>query len=157
MRTIQDYLTLAKARTGASSDRKLAMLLGIAPTTLFHIQRGRNWPSDELMIRLAMLAGIEPQIALLDLCIWRTEKGLARSTYIEIARRLGRSASALFLAGCLGATAALMSPSPARAAATFAEGTDRAQVRICDRALYIMENASIISRLANPCARSGRL
>jgi hypothetical protein len=133
MRTINDYLDTAKARTGATSDRKLAQLLGIGATTLFHLQRRRNYPSDELMTKLAMLAGIDPQVALLDLCIWRAgENSLARSTYIQIARRLGKSAAALFLAGCLGATAALMSPSPARAAANFAEGTDRAQVRICD-------------------------
>lgn len=128
MRTLQDYILAAKARNNCTSDRQLAAFLALSPTTLFNMQRGRHWPSDDLMIRIAKAAGFDEQAALLDLCIWRNQHGPARSTYLEIARRLGKSAGALFLAGSLGATALAVSAPQANAYA-LASWTISEQVR----------------------------
>jgi len=141
MRELKHYIEAAKARTSCPSDRQFAKLLGIGTTTLFHWNTGRNFPSDEMMTKIASLAGMDRDAALLDLNIWRAPEGLARSTYIDIARRLGKSAAALFLAGTLGAVAAAMSPSPAARAAEFSQRTNAAQVRMAAEPLYIMENS----------------
>ena len=103
MRDINTYLDAAKERTNSPSDRKLSLLIGLAPGALNHYRTGRAHPDDDTMTKLAALAGMDPQAALLDLNIWRSE-GLAKSAYIELARRLGRTAAAFFCAGLLGAT-----------------------------------------------------
>ena len=48
------------------------------------------------MIRLAELAGIAPETALLDLSAWRAE-GRPRAVYQSIAERLAKTAAALVL------------------------------------------------------------
>jgi hypothetical protein len=121
MRQLNDYLDAAMARQNCRSHRELARVLGIGSTTLFNMTSGRGFPSDELMARIASLAAMDREAALLDLNIWRAPEGLARSAYLEIARRLGKSAAAIFCAGFLGAAAASLAPSPARAAVVFAE------------------------------------
>lgn len=116
MRDINHYIDAARDRTGCKSDRKLALLIGLAGTTINHWRTGRSLPDDETMAKLAQLAGQEPTMALLDLNIWRSKDGLARSHYIDLARRIGRSAAAFFCVGFLGAAAAALTPPQTQAA-----------------------------------------
>lgn len=96
MLTIDDYMTRAKDRNGLSSDRQLSAALGISgPTTNFWKSR-RTWPSDEVMVRLARLAGEDEQIALLHLSSWRTT-GQTATMYLDLARKISAMAVTLFL------------------------------------------------------------
>lgn len=73
MRTVKDYISEAQKKQNIPSNNKLAYALGITPTALSAIYKSKNIPSDETMIKLAELAGIPEEEALVDLSIWRNE------------------------------------------------------------------------------------
>lgn len=105
MRTIDDYLDAARGRAGLRSDREVGRELGLKGSIVSQWRTRRVWPADETMVRLAVLAGVDPQEALLELSYWRTD-GTARSYYLELLRRLtaraaAAAAIALLLAGSL--------------------------------------------------------
>lgn len=115
MRTIDDYIDAARARAGIRSDRQLAIQLGLVQSSISQMRTKRIWPSDETMIRLAIMAGIDPAEALLELSAWRTE-GTAQTLWRELARKLGTAATvAIMVTGALTAGLVLL-PSPAAAA-----------------------------------------
>ncbi|MEX2298372.1 MAG: hypothetical protein WD715_13230 [Dongiaceae bacterium] len=101
MRTIDQYLDLAKARQGIESDRQLSAALGLSGPGVCIWRTRRAWPKDEAMIRLSTLAGIDQAEGLLDLNQWRVE-GTAQTVYREMARRLAGTAAMLLFA--LGVT-----------------------------------------------------
>jgi len=117
MRSIDDYIDTAKQRAGLTSDRKLDLALGHTGQSVSHWRTKRAWPTDEKMVKLAELAGVDPEEALLDLSVWRTE-GEARAVYERLARRISGTAAgiaAALLAGSLYVTdvKAEISPPPA--------------------------------------------
>ena len=69
---IDDFLDAAREIHDIPSDRELASRLNVAPTAVNHWRKGRAWPSDTAMIRLADLSGEEPTEALLWLNYWRS-------------------------------------------------------------------------------------
>ena len=84
MLTIDNYCDRAKAQSNIKSDRKLADALGITSPSLSQYRRKRAWPSDNTMVKLAELAGLDPKQGLLYLSTWRAE-GKALELFIEIA------------------------------------------------------------------------
>jgi transcriptional regulator with XRE-family HTH domain len=108
MPTVDDYLDRAKDAAGINSDRALSQALGVSHGSVSQIRTKRAWPSDELMIRLADLAGMDRGQALLDLNIWRSD-GVARSIY----KRLARAVAAALLVYALAFSG---QPNPAQAA-----------------------------------------
>jgi len=106
MRTINNYLDAAKARAGIKSDRQLSFVLGYSSGAPICKQRKEHeWPSPEVMLRLAGLAGIDPEIALQELNVWRSAEP-ARAVYARTLRRIARGAAALaFICPLLGANA----------------------------------------------------
>lgn len=86
-RDLPFYLEKAKENAGIPSDRKLGIALGRSDALINQMRRGRAFPSDDVMIQLATLAGIDPYIALIDLNSWRSE-GAARTAYKEILKRI---------------------------------------------------------------------
>ena len=89
------YLDAARARAGLASDRQLAGALGLSQGAVFHFRHRRAFPADDVMIRLAQLAGVEPERALLDLNIWRTEGTPAASFYRQLLMSLSTAAAIL--------------------------------------------------------------
>lgn len=70
---IENYFNLAKAKNNISSSRKLAKTLGLTQAAVFCYEQKRALPSDETMLKIADLAGVKPEDALIDVNIWRNE------------------------------------------------------------------------------------
>jgi hypothetical protein len=104
MRTISWYIEEAKAHSGAKSDRKLCELLGKSPIWIHQISTGKTWPSDEGMIQLARVAGMDPFTALLDLNMWRSH-GEAQKTYRKMLEKMTVVIMVLFFMAIPGKTA----------------------------------------------------
>ena len=118
MRDYQFYFDKAKEKQGYLYDNQIDHALGFrgAMTTL--LKQGKRHLSEESMISLARLAGIDPALALIDLGYMKT-KGEARKTYASILQKI--QAVFLICAVLLGLSAA-----PAHAATT--------------EIVYVMEN-----------------
>ena len=97
MRTLREYADLAKQRRGFSSDRSLSLALGPTADIISQYLRGRAWPSEEAMLRLAELAEIPGEEALLDLAQWRATAS-TRPTWQAIAAKLAAAAPAFLTA-----------------------------------------------------------
>ena len=69
--TIDEYMDAAKARLGIHTDTGLARALGAGHGNPSHWRHRRAHPGDDVMVRLAELAGRDPATALIHLNIWR--------------------------------------------------------------------------------------
>jgi transcriptional regulator with XRE-family HTH domain len=84
-RTLNWYLDRALSGFENRSDRRLAEKLGISSSVINAYRHKNTFPSDEKMMEIAELAGVDPTLALLDLSAWRT-KGTARLTYERLSQ-----------------------------------------------------------------------
>lgn len=98
MRTIDDYMDTARKNHGFRSDRELSRALGFRGQAASNWRTKRAWPSDDVMVRLAEMAEIPPEEALLDLCVWRTGGTEAGPIYSKIADKV-RAAAIAAIAG----------------------------------------------------------
>ena len=96
MKNLEFYLEAAKKNHEIKSDAKLASALGISTTSVLQWRYGRSFPADETMVRLAALAGISKEQALLELSYWRAD-GEAKETYAGLIKRLGVLSAATML------------------------------------------------------------
>ena len=96
MRTINDYCQAAMIRQDIKSLRELGDKLGTSQTLPSQWKTGRAWPSDSTMKKLANLAGIREDIALLELAIWRTTED-ARPIYEHILKAITKGAAAILV------------------------------------------------------------
>jgi len=96
MRDISDYMEAAKKEQGFKSDNQLNIALGFKGSTASFWRVGKSVPSDESMIELAKLAGINPLIALADLNIWRAS-GAAKTYYKEAKKTLEKATLSIAL------------------------------------------------------------
>lgn len=97
--TVDDYIDAARARSGLPSDRQLGVHLGLSSGALNQWRTRRAWPSDDHMIRLAELAGLDPLAALIDLNRWRTtavQSTRAAQLYEALSERLKAGVAVLF-------------------------------------------------------------
>lgn len=92
-----EYLDTARARSQMPSDTKLSIVLGASPTWAHMVRTGKMLPSEEAMLRLADLAGVAPDIALLDLQRIRARDPRVRSVWRNIAQRLAVAGIACLL------------------------------------------------------------
>lgn len=95
MRDIFFYINAAMQNSQCSSERKLCELLETGPNVITTYRRG-SLPTDETMVKLARIAGIDPYIALLDLNTWRST-GAAQEAYKAILKKITTAAIVLFL------------------------------------------------------------
>lgn len=72
MKNFNDYMTLAIDRQKLASNNKLAKELGITSASISVLNQGKALPSEETMIKLAELAGLPKEEALIDLNLWRS-------------------------------------------------------------------------------------
>lgn len=87
MKTVDYYLTAAKARAGLRADAELARALGLQRVAVSQWRHAKAWPSDDSMVQLAQLAGEDAGEALLHLHVWRSQ-GAARGVYATLLQRL---------------------------------------------------------------------
>lgn len=88
MMTITEYLDAARARRFLEADVHLSLVLGQSSAWASQVRRGLTFPSEDAMVRLAELAGISPDIALLDLARERAKNPAVRSTWANILQRI---------------------------------------------------------------------
>lgn len=104
-RNLDWYIETAKIRSGASSDRKICEMLGMAENAVHAWKKKRVLPSDETMMKLAAIAGVDPWTALLDLNMWRSQ-GAAQDVYRSILEKIKASIVIMALLGALSASPA---------------------------------------------------
>lgn len=73
MKNFTSYTEKAKNELNLPSDYALAKLLGIKQPSLINMKQGKSRPSEETMLKLAILAKVDAKEALIDLAIWRAE------------------------------------------------------------------------------------
>lgn len=72
MRTFRDYVSEAQKKNGLHSNNELAKMLNITSGGLSSLYRGKSLPTDETIAKLAELAGIPIEEALIDAALWRS-------------------------------------------------------------------------------------
>ncbi|GEM_PF-2519411 len=87
MRDIDFYLDKAKENAGIKYDAGLASLLGISRSYITHFRKGIDTPAPALMLHIADVAGIDRDLALMDLNIWNSQ-GDVQKAYICLAKRI---------------------------------------------------------------------
>lgn len=97
MESVSDYIDAAKASLNYTADWKLTIDLGVSPTMVHQWKVGKCWPSEQAMIRLAELAGLDPTRALLDLNLWRARDPKVSKIYSSLIQRLGAACVAFAL------------------------------------------------------------
>lgn len=73
MKNFNDYMQKAIARQQLTSNNKLAQELGITSASISVLNQGKALPSEQTMIKLAELAGLPKEEALIDLNLWRSK------------------------------------------------------------------------------------
>lgn len=90
MRDINYYLDKAKTVQGFKSDLQLNRELGFKGSMISFVRTGKSHLSDEKMIKLANLAKLDAEAALIDLNIWRTPPE-AQKAYASILQKLEKA------------------------------------------------------------------
>jgi hypothetical protein len=80
------YLDEARTAIGAPSDRQLALALRVDTASLSAYRTKRAWPSPEVMVRLAELAKVSPEVALAQLASWRYPDVPTYTNIVELVR-----------------------------------------------------------------------
>lgn len=89
MKDLDDYLDAAKTAQRIKSDSDLIKALGLkGRSTASWWRTRRAWPSDDIMVRLAQMAGYDPSEALLALNTWRAKSPEAQALYRQIAAKI---------------------------------------------------------------------
>ena len=94
MKSLNNYINDAKQAKNIKSDRLLCQALNLSNNAITSYRTQRAWPTDETMVRLAELGGNDPELALIDLNIWRTPAP-AQKLYLKMFEKL---TAAVFIA-----------------------------------------------------------
>jgi len=86
--TIDTIMDIAKARNGYKSDLALARALGFKGNGVNYWRSKKTWPSEESMVLLCELAGIDPAEGLIQLAIWRNMNSPVASIYQKVLKTL---------------------------------------------------------------------
>ena len=73
MKTFNEYAEKAIKRYGLTGYNNLARELNMNKATISYFRSGKALPSEETMIKLAELAGMPKEEALIDLNLWRSK------------------------------------------------------------------------------------
>jgi hypothetical protein len=103
----------AKRRANIDSDTRLGLAIGQSHSWVYQVRSGKALPSDDAMVRLADLAGINPDIALLELQRIRARDPRIKSLWANILLRV---------AVCL--LLGMLSPVSSARAAQFTQGAN---------------------------------
>ena len=87
---VQEYIDEAISRQKVKSLAALGRLLGVNRASVNFMYRDKMLPSEETMIRLAELAGLPKEEALIDLNIWRAKNNPElQKLWIRLSKMIG--------------------------------------------------------------------
>lgn len=109
MKNIENYIERAKQNSSITSNNNLSLELGLSKGALSQFTTGRSFPKEETMVKLADLAGVDRETALLELAIWKTT-GAAQKTFSNILQKISHAALVICALGAFG-----LNSSPAHA------------------------------------------
>ena len=76
---LTDYIDRARAVSGLVSDRQLSIALEVSQPTISIYRRGLSIPTPAKMVKLAKLAGVSPEVALLHRAAWQADDQVSRA------------------------------------------------------------------------------
>lgn len=108
MKNFKEYTERAINRYGLRGQNALAREIGIAGATLSQFSSGKALPSEATMIKLAELAGLPKEEALIDLNLWRSkDKPEVQKIWQRLSKMIGCVLAILFAPfNCLAASGA---------------------------------------------------
>jgi transcriptional regulator with XRE-family HTH domain len=83
-----ELLDVAKERNGITSDYRLAKVLDVPQATISNYRCGRSRPDLPTTLRLAELAGTDPDQAWVAICVERAVSKNDRETWARIGQKL---------------------------------------------------------------------
>lgn len=90
MRQLNFYTQKAIDRYNLNGQNALAREIGIAGATLSQFLNGKALPSEDTMIKLAELAGLPKEEALIDLNLWRSkDKPELQKIWLRLSKMIG--------------------------------------------------------------------
>ncbi len=105
MRNMIDYLEAVRDRQNFNSDTDIAHALGIKRSSVSAYRRGIAFPSKKNMLELARLAGVDEQVALVELSFMQAADEETRKVYKSLMEKLtGVASIALMCVLCLSST-----------------------------------------------------
>ncbi len=90
MRNFNDYAEKAINRYSLAGNNALARELGVNKSSISQMMAGKIYPAETTMIKLAELAGLPKEEALIDLNLWRSKN---KPELQKIWRRLAKMIS----------------------------------------------------------------
>ena len=97
MKNFNDYAEKAIARYGLAGLNSLGRELNISSAAISQFNTGKALPSDDTMIKLAELAGLPKEEALIDLNLWRSkDKPEVQKIWQRLSKMLGLYSYILF-------------------------------------------------------------
>lgn len=105
MITANELIEAAKAAAGVPSNYRLAKVLGVTENTVANWKHGRTAPDDQMAVRLAEMAHLDPADVLPAMYALRTSDPALRSVWARVSDRLTREGATMgiFLAVILSA------------------------------------------------------
>jgi hypothetical protein len=113
---LTDYLDRARIHSGLGSDNKLSFVLEVSQPSVSLWRRGLAIPTPAKMVKLAGLAGVSPEVALLHRASWQADDQVSRAVMSRLISSWMEAPSDNTLTGAksLGAAAAPSVPKAAR-------------------------------------------
>ena len=88
VRSPEDYIVLARQKTGIYSDNKLADKIGCHSSALYRMRQEKSYLNEKHMVKLSELAGIPRREGLVELAIWRTGGTDLAPIYMKILNQI---------------------------------------------------------------------
>ena len=87
---INDYIATAIQRLHLDNQNRLAKELNVSSAFMANMKTGKKLPSEETILKLAELAGVEKEKALIDLNMWRAKDDADRlAVWQRISKMIG--------------------------------------------------------------------
>lgn len=135
--TIDDLCDAAIQAAQLSGDNDLGRALNFKSNRVTSWRTRRAHPSDEAVVKVAILAGVDPRQALMNLQIWRNENDPEVVKCYEAIREVIRKTAAVFVIAILAM--AMYSPNPAFANSSREQITHKSLFGLVN--LYIMRQS----------------
>jgi hypothetical protein len=107
-RDYEFYIEAAKEKQGFKYDNQVDNALGFKAAMTTYLKQGKRHLSEDSMIKLAKLAGIDETIALMDLGVMKCD-GEAQKAYAKILQKIGAMIALALGLNVLVPTAAMAS------------------------------------------------
>lgn len=102
MLTFKDYVEKAKINQFVKSNNEIAQMLNINNSCITQFCKEKTFPSQETVLKLAALAGVKPEQALIDFNLWKTkDKPNAHRIWQKLAKMIQASSLILLVSSGL--------------------------------------------------------